>query len=300
MSTLADYIYESLKAWLPLADTGEPITLRGLSARFDVSTMPVRQAVERLVRKGLLTRQKGRLVIVPTRRARRRASRPVAPQRPRPIFERILHELIPQTFQGPRRLSEEALASRFGVSRSAIRQALFQFAGMGIVEHRPRHGWGLLAFDFDRMQDFLQAREAFELKALELAKDRLDEGRLRKFLARNVLPEGTGPAQTDNGFHAYLVERSGNAYIRTFFKQFGPYYALLFEWEGQDRASEIEACRQHRAILQSLIRRDWDAARQHLSDHILHNHRVLSRRRFRTLSRRASRGAGRRSRESTD
>jgi DNA-binding GntR family transcriptional regulator len=285
--TFAQYIYESLKARLEQQSDSAPLTLRGLAAEYQVSTMPVRQAVERLTREGLLEKHGGRLV-VPVYRRVRPSERPPAsvPQRPQLTFDRIFRDLIPATLQGGGPLREERLAQQYGVSRPGVRQALAQLAGMGIVEHRPRHGWFLRTFDFRRLRDFLQAREAMELKALELAWDRLDPDRLRGFLDRNVLPRGREHPLTDNGFHAYIIEQADNGYIREFFELHGPYYQLLFEWEGQDRASETKACRHHRAILQAMLRRDMAQARRLLSDHILHNHPLLTEANFDKLLRR--------------
>jgi DNA-binding GntR family transcriptional regulator len=292
--TFAEYIYQSLKARLARRGSQATLTLRSLAAEFQVSTMPVRQAVERLAREGFLDKRSGRLVVVECGRTKPHAHGPsAAPQRPRLAVERILQDLIPATLTGGGPIREERLAKQYGISRPVVRQALAQLAGMGIVEHRPRHGWFLRQFDFRRLQDFLQAREALELKALELAWDRLDRDRLRGFLDRNVLPKGNRRPRTDNGFHAYLVEQADNGYIREFFGRHGPYFQLLFEWEGQDRASETQACRHHQAILQAMLRGDLAQTRRRLSDHILHNHPLLTETNFDQLLRRIGKAPAR-------
>jgi DNA-binding GntR family transcriptional regulator len=265
--TLTDFVYESLRGQIASGrPTQRPLTLASLAAEYGVSMMPARLAVGRLMDEGL-----------PGLGARRKpAPAPPAPPAPGQRDEAILRDLIRLSFgpeSGP--LRESHWASQCGTTRTIIRQVFARLAGQGLLEHRPRHGWYVRPFSVKDLRDFLQAREALELKALELARGRLDKTVLRQFLAGNVLPRGGEHPRTDNRLHAYIIERAGNRYINAFFERHGAYYELLFEWEALDRPSELDACRQHQRILRALLADDSDRARRELSHHILHNHELL-------------------------
>jgi DNA-binding GntR family transcriptional regulator len=75
--------------------------------------------------------------------------------------------------------------------------------------------------------------------------------------------------------HGYLIEKSKNPFISDFFDRHGKYYNVLFEWESLDRETQIQEVRQHREILESLLRRDRPAAEHALVNHIRNNHPVL-------------------------
>jgi DNA-binding GntR family transcriptional regulator len=224
-------VHESLRARLANGQAGEgPLTLAGLAAAYGISMMPVRLAVGRLIDEGLLERRDGRLVFIDRSPGGARLRTRVAqPTPPRNHEQEIQRDLIRMSFgTPPGALREDHWAAQFGTTRTVIRQVFARLAGQGLLEHRPRHGWYLRAFSVKDLRDFLQAREALELKALELARGRLETPVLRDLLAGNVLPRGSAHPRTDNRLHAYIIARADNRYISSFFERHGPYYDLLF------------------------------------------------------------------------
>jgi len=49
----------------------------------------------------------------------------------------------------------------------------------------------------------------------------------------------------------------------------------LFEWEDHDQEVAIETMRQHREILNALLKKNWSAAKKAMSHHIRDNHPIL-------------------------
>ncbi len=283
--TLAQYIERDLgervrrRRGLP-----EPLTLAALAEHYQVSVTPVRQAVDSLVAQGVLRKGDNRRLVPgrPTRGkatqgTRRRSARP--PESAEATTRRIREDLVRASLRGRARfLREEASAKRYGISRSALRNVFHELAGQGLLEHVPRRGWRLRPFRQDDMRAFLEVRESLELKALELARDRLEPDRLERILAGNRMPRSSTDApRVDNSLHAYIIECAGNPYIRDFFERHAPYYDLLFEWEDLDREAALETVRQHRSILVALLAGRWSIAREELVRHIRDNHPVLSR-----------------------
>jgi DNA-binding GntR family transcriptional regulator len=58
------------------------------------------------------------------------------------LRDEIENAIISNTFAPGTRLDEVQLATRFGVSRTPVREALMQLNAIGLVEIRPRRGAG--------------------------------------------------------------------------------------------------------------------------------------------------------------
>jgi DNA-binding GntR family transcriptional regulator len=280
--SIATYIKDDLAARLRSGhELPIQLTLDSLADHYKVSFTPVRSAVAELIDEGLLERSPNRrLKARPTRKGGARARRkPKLPERPRDPFEVVAKDLVQLSFQGkPVYLREKAMAEKYDIGRSVIREILNRLAGQGILDHIPRRGWRLRPFRQHDLQQYIEVREVLELKALELAQGKLDPQVLQRILDGNVLPGSSKePLRSDDSLHEYLITTANNAYIRDFFERHGRYYLQFFNWEGSNnRATAIETIGQHREILKAMLAQNWSAARKALSHHILHNHPVLN------------------------
>ena len=279
--SIATYIKDDLAAQLSSGrELSVQLTLDSLAGHYSVSLTPVRTAVAELIDEGLL--EKGpnhRLAATaPCRNGSRSRRKPKQPEPPRAPYEVIASDLVQLSLRGePIYLREEATAEKYDISRSAIRNILHRLAGEGVLDHIPRRGWRLRPFQQDDLQAFIEVREVLELKALELARPKLDAAELQRMLDLNVQPvPASGSSNVDESLHEYLIATAGNVYIRDFFERQGRYYRLLFEWEDHDHNVAIETMRQHHEILTALLEKNWSAARKALSHHILDNHPILS------------------------
>ncbi len=259
------------------------LTLESLADHYEVSFTPVRAAVAELVMEGVLLKGANRR-LVPAPGAAESHGSPAdvseesIPKPPRDLLKLVEGDLVEFSFEREAVfLREEAAAQRYQVSRSAIRNVFHRLAGLGLLRHIPRRGWQIRPFCQEDMQAFNEIREVLELKALELAQPRMVPSKIQALLDRNLFPASDADwPQIDNSLHAYILEQAGNPYIKDFFDRQGRYYEILFDWEDQDREAAIETVRQHRQILEAIIRQDWQSAKSALSWHIRWNHPILS------------------------
>lgn len=180
----------------------------------------------------------------------------------------IAEDIIKQSVQGePTYLREGSAARRYGVGRTVIRQIFNRLAGSGLIEHVPRRGWQVHPYREKDLLDYTDVRETLELKALSLARGRLEPARLEEFIGANS-PDSKGKPRLDNKLHRYWIELSGNRYIRNFFSQHGIYFTYLFDYSTEAIADLEEKAAEHRKILRALLKKDWKAADQALSQHI--------------------------------
>lgn len=278
--SITTYIKDDLAAQLSSGrELPVQLTLDSLAEHYSVSLTPVRTAVAELIDEGLLKKGPNRrLAVTVSRRKRSRRRQPKLPKPPRDPFDVVANNLVRLSLRGePIYLREEATAEKYDVSRSAIRNILHRLAGEGMLDHIPRRGWRLRPFRQDDLQAFIEVREVLELKALELARPKLDAAELQRMLDLNVPPVSVStPLIVDESLHEYLISTAENAYITDFCARQGRYYRLLFEWEDHDDAVAIETMCQHHEILTALLNRNWSAARKALSHHILDNHPILN------------------------
>ncbi|TWU09996.1 colanic acid/biofilm transcriptional regulator [Allorhodopirellula heiligendammensis] len=279
--SITSYIKNDLAAQLRSGwESPVQLTLDSLAGHYKVSLTPVRAAVAELIEEGLLEKgENNRLAVACSSGKRPGGHREhPSPEPPRDPYDVIANDLVQLSLGGePVYLREEVTAEKYGISRSAIRNILHRLAGEGVLDHIPRRGWRLRPFRHDDLLAFIEVREALELKALELARPKLDTGELERLLELNAAPTSAGGELCVNeSLHEYLIVTAGNTYIQDFFDRQGRYYKLLFVWEDRNRAVAIETMRQHREILTALLTRNWSAARKSLSHHIRDNHPVLS------------------------
>jgi DNA-binding GntR family transcriptional regulator len=272
-STIGKYIKNDLTERLRSGeDEPRALTLQALSRHYRVSLTPVREAVRDLVESGVLLKgPNGRLHANPNGLTASHdgptTAGAVPPSRSAELEAALTQEVLFRSLRGDADyLREEATAAAFGVGRTAIRQVFNRLAGRGLIEHVPRCGWRVRPFDEEDLKSYLVVRETLELKALDLARRRLIDADLRRMLEGNA-PDGEA-SRIDNDLHKYLIEKSGNAYIREFFDRNGAYYSTLFDFAAPETSVVDAMAVQHRDVLLALIDRDWPRARRTLAHHI--------------------------------
>jgi len=271
MPSIVANIAEDLRARIRAGALPDGLTLAALSKHYGVSFTPIRAAVNQLVAQRYLGKQANGRLRVPKRRSTSAivAARVKPPATIESWEAALTREVIHRSLRGDASyLREEATAAQFEVGRTAMRQAFSRLAGKGLLKHVPRYGWRVQPFSTDDLQAYLEVRETLELKALDLAKRRLDPADLRRMLLGNPQTGSTEPPRLDNQLHAYLIEKAENGYIRDFFDRHGLYYTALFDHAAPEARAVAEMAAQHRQILKALIDQDWPRARQALSHHI--------------------------------
>ncbi len=280
--TLAHYVEEDLRRRIQAGqDIPYPLTLAGLSHCYGVSFAPVRSALNALIEEGLIRKKEhnGRLEVNADKVGTKKSYRPIASPPKSTDWDRVfIKEVMLASLSGSATyLREEALAEKHRTGRSIIRSALSRFAGAGLIEHIPRRGWRVRPLNLEDMRAYLQVRETLELKALDLAKTQLVREDLEQMLAANQASGCRDRSLLDNRLHEYVIEKSGNHYIRDFFRQHvATYYRSLFDYAAPAASVVAEMAGQHRCILEALIARAWKHARLALSEHIRSQERVLS------------------------
>jgi DNA-binding GntR family transcriptional regulator len=184
-----------------------------LADLFGSSRAPVRQALQRLHRQGILSRFDGRGFLVgpssaPVRRVELSANMLDLPCEKRPlrpsfdwerIYDAVEREIVHRSVFGRFRVNELELARVFGVGRSVARDVLTRLQGIGIVDKDDRQRWAIVPLDSRRLADLYEIREQLEPLALRhtlplLARRQLIQMRSRAADALAAYPAVTSTA----------------------------------------------------------------------------------------------------------
>ncbi len=268
---LTDYIAKDLQSRiLNGKNIPEKLTLSVLAKHYQVSEMPVRVAIQRLLEDGILLKlENGRLIANAAKNAKR-AKLSIAPaEAPKDWQDELARKFIELSFRGkeaPLKLAQ--CADGCGISHAAVHTIFHRLAGVGLLNHLPRRGWFVRPFRQSDLDAYLKVREALELLAVDSARDHFQTAELKRLLNLNHSSKANQTLKLDNSLHKYWIGLSENRYIQEFFDRQHSYFDTLLTHAGLAR-KEIELSKAgHRRILDAFIRQDWDAGRKELVEDI--------------------------------
>ncbi|WP_207482096.1 GntR family transcriptional regulator [Arenibaculum pallidiluteum] len=159
---------------------GEPLSEMRLAEEFGISRAPVRGALHRLERIGLVRRSENKrsyvVADVPTAAsATSTATAPPVPAEPpkltvaaswEGIYEDISRKAVARAAFGSWRITETELAAHYGVSRTVAREVLGRLEHVGIIRKDSRSRWYLPALTPARLGELYEMRWVLEPLAL--------------------------------------------------------------------------------------------------------------------------------------
>lgn len=175
------------------------------------------------------------------------------------------------------RLTEDALATRYRVGRSSIRQALRSLAMIGLVRHERNRGAVVATPSDTEIADAYEARRLVEARVVRVVAETRTSGQieaLRAHLRRQSDAERRGDKVTLvhllTDFHILLASMCGNQFLRGFVETLASTTSLgvlLY-----DQTTDV-ACglADHRALVRLLEAGDGDQAARLMAAHLGQN-----------------------------
>ena len=174
-------------------------------------------------------------------------------------------------------LSEDKLASAFGISRTPVRDALTALQAQGLIEIRPHHGSLVFLPTRQEVSDLYEFRAILELQALRMsiafkrentiaalhrANEEMEAGRINDDLL--VV------AQADAAFHRAFVDNCANQYLAESYDIVsGRVIAILTRISMALGNIRARAMNEHEAIIAALENGNTSKAKTILSAHIM-------------------------------
>lgn len=132
------------------------------------------------------------------------------------VYERIKMDIFDFVFLPGDRFTETEMASRYAVSRTPVRDALYRLEREGYLQVSFRSGWSVRPFDFERFGQLYDLRIVLELAAVKhLCESEAAPG-IASLLDIWAVPEserltdGNQVWALDEAFHHQLVLATGN------------------------------------------------------------------------------------------
>ncbi|HHP7837325.1 TPA: FadR/GntR family transcriptional regulator [Serratia marcescens] len=196
------------------------------------------------------------------------------------LAEKLGQQILAGDYQAGSILpGEMELGEQFGVSRTAVREAVKMLAAKGMLLPRPRIGtrvmpqsqwnfldqdlltWWMTRENFDQvMQHFLILRTSLEPQACALAANhaspqqtKLLAGLMAEMRALHTQFDRERWIQVDTQFHQLIYEASGNPFLTSFANLFSSVYQSYFR---AITGNEVIKLSHHQAIVDAILAGD--------------------------------------------
>jgi DNA-binding GntR family transcriptional regulator len=198
------------------------------------------------------------------------------------IVRAILTDIFHGKYRAGQRLVTEALANRFGVSHTPIREALIELGGSGVVNLLPNRGAVVRKVTARDVREVLQVRKVLECEAVRGASKRADRAKVEAIAAdiRALAASAPGPGavvlarELDNTLHDFICASCGNGFLQSELSRLRTLYQAFRDvtWDLEEARSDfhrigVEAG-EHLAITAALLARDARAAVRAMTAHI--------------------------------
>lgn len=200
------------------------------------------------------------------------------------VFKKLRRAILLEELKAGERLPEIRLADKLGVSRTPIREAIRKLELEGLVIMVPRRGAIVAQINEKNLKDVLEVRRVLDMLSAELACGRIDEGRKREL--KNACAEfeeaaGSGDlreiAQKDVALHNIIIEATGNVMLRQMLENLAEQmYRYRVKYLKDDSQYETLA-KEHRALCESIVNGDREAASRLAGEHIDHQEKAILR-----------------------
>jgi DNA-binding GntR family transcriptional regulator len=205
-----------------------------------------------------------------------------APSPTRTIVEALTHAIVEHRLQPGTKLAEQKLADHFGVSRTLVRQALFQLAQKHLVRMEPARG------AFVAAPDAVEARQVFQVRRL------LEAEVVREFI-RNVTPakiralrehmahekaamgrdDASERQQLLGDFHVRIAELAGNGVLAQILRDLVSRSSLITLMYQRDSFA-AHSQEEHVELVKALAAKDEKRAVKLMDEHLQHVEQSLA------------------------
>ena len=197
------------------------------------------------------------------------------------ISDRLAEDIITGVYKPGQKLDEQAIAKRFEVSRTPVRDAFKHLIGTGLIESRPHRGVTVVDFELDQLGYLFEALGEVEAVCARMSAQRMNAVE-RKLLEKLYLKESSVLAlqddlsyfeyneQVHSSIHKGAHNRALLEIAQDIRRRLAPFRRSMFFREGNwsDHRS-MEHDELVTAILESDMERASQVMRGHVADSAL-------------------------------
>jgi GntR family transcriptional regulator, rspAB operon transcriptional repressor len=191
------------------------------------------------------------------------------------VYVALREAIVSAELEPGRRLSENELADRLGLSRTPVREALARLRDERLVAIVPQLGTFVTLISTEAVADAAFVREALECSAIRLATERATERDLEELQANLTAQdraEATGDTEEfdrlDEALHRSICELSGHEIAWTLSRRANGHLDRVRRLSLPEPGYLGEMVSEHRAVVAAVADGDADRAEATLRHHL--------------------------------
>ncbi len=191
------------------------------------------------------------------------------------VYESIRKAILTEKLHPGERLMENMIATKLGVSRTPVREAIRMLSDEGLVLIIPRRGAQVASISRKELDDVLEIRESLEALAIGRACERITDAMLDELSEaqeyfRSMTADGelTELARADEDFHAVIYRAAGNRRLDSIISNLREQmYRFRLEYLKKPGICE-ELVAEHDAIIEAVRQRNKKLAERLITVHV--------------------------------
>ena len=191
------------------------------------------------------------------------------------IVDIIRERILKGEYKIGEKIKENQIATELKVSRTPIREAFKQLENEGLIDYIPNRGCFAKGFTRQDIEDIYAVRKALEILAVEWAVNRITPEEIQSLQDQSDLMEfytsrrdSKKVLEINTDFHDVIYNATGSRFMAQVLRSYKEYIeqtrkVIFYE---QDYLEEI--FQEHKAVLDAMIARDVEAAKDAMARHL--------------------------------
>lgn len=190
------------------------------------------------------------------------------------MYERLRFAIVSGELRPNEPLIEDDLATKYGTSRTPVREGLQRLSADGLLVRRKR-GWAVREFTTTEIRENYEVRAALEGLAARFAAERGSDEERRGIMVQHEYrcalgtPDSQQRLSTNREFHEAIFTAAHNDRLRHLIHLAGNFYLTRRVAVLTNDAQYNRAQQEHGVIAQAILDRDADAADRAMRLHIM-------------------------------
>ena len=203
------------------------------------------------------------------------------------VYEEMREDILSLRIAPGTAIDETALAARFGLSRTPVREALLMLSREALVQFLPSRSAIVAPHSMGNAHEYFDTLALLSRAVTRLAAEVRGEGDIARIAAARTQYEAAvagnetdAVVAADLAFHRAIAEASGNGFLANFYSLTLDYgrRMMLLHYYPRFGAQDRDACiADHRAMAEAIAAGDGAACEALASRHVMSELRVIQR-----------------------
>ncbi len=197
------------------------------------------------------------------------------PSRVSEMRQALEQEILEGAIRPGERLDERALADRFGVSRTPVREVLSQLGSSGLVSIKPGAGASVVRMSPKQLIGMMEVLVELEALAAGLAARRMGIGERNRLKSVHEDSHGVALAgdiqvydRLNRELHELIYAGSRNEHLEQQAKLIRSRMRIYRQYPFQHTARPLKSYNEHDCFVKAILEGDSEAARTHMHNHM--------------------------------